>query len=77
MAKKSRQRKFDAKRPPEAGQNGFSLASATHKPWQIAAVCLVLAVVTILAYQRRAGTTISLSTTMTSMSSITPMSIRA
>jgi protein O-mannosyl-transferase len=50
MAKKSRQRKFDAKRPPESGKSA-SLAAATHKPWQIAAVCLLLAVVTILAYQ--------------------------
>ncbi|MGA3264178.1 MAG: tetratricopeptide repeat protein [Terracidiphilus sp.] len=49
MAKKSRQRKFQGKRPPEAPGN--TVASATHKPWQIAAVCLVLAVVTIFAYR--------------------------
>ncbi len=52
MAKKSRQRKLRGKRPPESpAAITDSLAPANHPSWQIAAVCLVLAVVTIFAYQ--------------------------
>jgi tetratricopeptide (TPR) repeat protein len=52
MAKKSRQRKSQLKRPPEspAGKT-VPLAPASTKPWQIAAVCVILAVVTLFAYQ--------------------------
>jgi tetratricopeptide (TPR) repeat protein len=45
MASKSRQRKSQAKRP-QAGKT----ATTTHKPWQIAAVCLLLALSTAFAY---------------------------
>ncbi len=52
MAKKSRQRKFQGKRSPLAPSGKTApIASATHKLWQIAAVCLVLAVVTLFAYR--------------------------
>ncbi len=52
MSKKSRQRKSDNKRPPQApaGKNN-TIAPASHKPWQIAAVCVVLAVVTVVSYR--------------------------
>jgi protein O-mannosyl-transferase len=52
MAKKSRLRKFQGQRSSEM-QTGKTapLVSSTHKPWQIAAVCLVLAVITVFAYQ--------------------------
>ena len=52
MAKKSRPRKFEAKRPPgaPAGET-VALAPATHKPWQNAAVCIVLVVVTVFSYR--------------------------
>ncbi len=52
MSIKSRQRKFQLKRPPDAaGGKTLPIAPATHKPWQIAVVCLVLAVVTVFAFQ--------------------------
>ena len=52
MAKKSRLRKFDAKRPPGApAGKTVALAPATHKPWQIAAVCIVLVVVTVFSFR--------------------------
>ena len=52
MAKKSRQRKFQGKRPPEApAGRTVALAAATHRPWQIAAVCVVLAAVTAFAFR--------------------------
>ncbi|MGD0521766.1 MAG: hypothetical protein ABSA48_10970, partial [Terracidiphilus sp.] len=52
MPKKSRQRKSQVKRPPEApAGKTVSIAPATHKPWQIAVVCLVLAVVTVVAFR--------------------------
>jgi len=52
MPKKSRQRKSQAKRAPgaPAGKN-VPIAPATHKPWQIAVACVVLAVVTIFAFR--------------------------
>ena len=52
MAKKSRQRKPQPKRPLEA-QAGKSapFAPVTYKSWQVAAVCLVLAVATLLTFQ--------------------------
>ena len=37
-------------RPPQAPA-GKTIAPATHKPWQIAVVCLVLAVVTVFVYR--------------------------
>jgi tetratricopeptide (TPR) repeat protein len=49
MASKSRQRKSQAKRPP-AGKTA-PIPTPTHKPWQIAAVCILLALATALAYQ--------------------------
>ena len=52
MAKKSRRRKFEAKRPSEAlAGKTVALAPATHKPWQITAVCIVLVVVTVFAFR--------------------------
>jgi tetratricopeptide (TPR) repeat protein len=52
MAKKSRQRKFQGKRPPDApAGKAVPIVPATHKSWQIAAVCVVLAVVTVVAYR--------------------------
>jgi len=52
MAKKSRQRKSQVKRPPEApAGKTVSVTPATHKPWQIAVICVVLAVVTVVAFQ--------------------------
>ncbi len=52
MAKKSRQRKSHGQRPPQAPAGRTApIAPATHKPWQIAAVCLVLAVVTLVAFR--------------------------
>ena len=52
MAKKSRQRKSQLKRPSEA-QAGKSalLAPTTYKPWQVAVVCVVLAITTLLTFQ--------------------------
>ncbi len=52
MARKSRQRKSQVKRPPEAlAGKTVPNAPATHKPWQIAVVCIALAMVTLLAYR--------------------------
>ena len=52
MPKKSRQRKSQVKRPPEApAGKTVPVALAAHKPWQIAAVCVVLAVVTVVAFR--------------------------
>ena len=52
MAKKSRQRKLQLKRPPDvqAGK-AAPVAPATYKPWQVAVVCLVLALSTLLTFQ--------------------------
>src|ERR1039458_3391387 len=52
MAKKSRRHKLEGKRPPQSpAPNAFSPAPSAHNPWQITAVCLVLAVATIFAYR--------------------------
>ena len=52
MAKKSRRRKFEARRPPGApAGKTVAMAPATHKPWQIAAVCIVLVVVTVFSFR--------------------------
>ena len=52
MPNKSRQRKSQLKRPPDAQSgNAVSISPTSHKPWQIAAVCVVLAVVTLLAFR--------------------------
>jgi tetratricopeptide (TPR) repeat protein len=52
MAKKSRRQKLEGKRPPQThAPNAFPPAPSAHKPWQIAAVCLLLAVATIFAYR--------------------------
>ncbi len=52
MAKRSRQRKFQGKSPPDApAGKTVPIAPAIHKPWQIAAVCVALAVVTLFAYR--------------------------
>ena len=52
MAKKSRQRKSQDKRPPVApAEKTAPIVHATHKAWQIAAVCVVLTMVTVVAYR--------------------------
>ncbi len=52
MTSKSRQRKSRDKRPAvDRGEQGASFAPVSSKPWQIAAVCVVLAVVTLIAYR--------------------------
>ncbi|MGA3264733.1 MAG: tetratricopeptide repeat protein [Terracidiphilus sp.] len=52
MPGKSRQRKSHGQRPHEApAGKTVATAPATHKPWHIAAVCLVLAVVTVFAFR--------------------------
>ena len=51
MRKKSRQRSIQNKRPAEAMAGKTAVPAATHKPWQIAAVCVVLAVVTAIAFR--------------------------
>ncbi len=52
MAKKSRQRKIQGKRPPEAPAGKTSpITPVTAKPWQIAAVCVVLVAVTAFCYR--------------------------
>jgi tetratricopeptide (TPR) repeat protein len=52
MAKKSRQRKSQFKRPTEApAGKTVPIAPATHKPWQIVVMCIVLALVTLFAYR--------------------------
>jgi tetratricopeptide (TPR) repeat protein len=52
MAKKSRQRKVQGKRPPEAttGKTNPS-GPATEKPWMIAAICAVLVLATVISYR--------------------------
>ncbi|MGA3264805.1 MAG: tetratricopeptide repeat protein [Terracidiphilus sp.] len=52
MSRKSRQRKSQSQRPPQPPpEKTLPVAPATRKPWQIAAVCLVLAVVTLVAFR--------------------------
>src|SRR5208337_405215 len=52
MAKKSRQRKLQVKRTPEAPSGKtISSAPAKYKPWWIAAVCVVLVLATVLSYR--------------------------
>ena len=52
MSSKSKQRKSQGRRQPVASSAKSALASSSaNKPWQIAAVCLVLAVVTAFAYR--------------------------
>ncbi len=52
MAKKSRRHKLETRRAQQSrAPNAFSPASSAHKPWQIAAVCLILAAATIFAYR--------------------------
>jgi protein O-mannosyl-transferase len=52
MPKKSRQRKSPGQRTPEAQAGKKVLnVSPVHKPWQIAVVCIVLAVITFVAYE--------------------------
>ncbi|MGA2635472.1 MAG: tetratricopeptide repeat protein [Terracidiphilus sp.] len=52
MAKKSSQRKPQFKRSPEAATGKSALVpSATYKPWQVAVVCFVLALSTLLTFQ--------------------------
>jgi tetratricopeptide (TPR) repeat protein len=52
MAKKSRQRKIQGKRPPEAPvDKTVDFAPITNKPWQIAVVCAVLVLVTVFVYR--------------------------
>ena len=52
MQKKSRHRKFPGKRPTESpGEKAVPFAPASHKSWQIAAVCVFLAMVTIFAFR--------------------------
>jgi tetratricopeptide (TPR) repeat protein len=51
MAKKSRQRKLQVKRTPEAPSGKtISSAPAKYKSWWIAAVCVVLVLATVLSY---------------------------
>jgi tetratricopeptide (TPR) repeat protein len=52
MPSKSRQRKLRAQHPPkELAEKTVPSVSTSYQPWQIAAVCLVLAVVTVVAFQ--------------------------
>ena len=52
MAKKSRQRKIQGKRPPEApAGKTISGTPAMYKPWWVAAVCVVLVLATVLSYR--------------------------
>jgi tetratricopeptide (TPR) repeat protein len=52
MTSKSRQRKSRDKRPTgDRGEKGVSIGQVSAKPWQIAAVCVLLAVVTVVAYR--------------------------
>ena len=52
MSKRSCLRKPQDKRPPEMPPGKTAPTSpATHKPWQVAAVCAVLALVTVITYQ--------------------------
>ena len=52
MAKKSRQGRSPIRRAPDATSGKTATtALAAHKPWQIAAVCVLLAVLTAFAYR--------------------------
>ncbi len=52
MPRKTQQSKSQDKRPPATpARKTATTAHAIHKPWQIAAVCAVLAVVTLTAYR--------------------------
>ena len=52
MSKKSRQRKSHDKRPSDSSvANPLPIAPAHNKPWQIASVCIILAVVTIFVFR--------------------------
>src|ERR1035438_4085254 len=52
MAKKSRQRKFEVKRSTETlSAKTAPTAAEPHKPWQIAAVCALLALITVITFQ--------------------------
>ena len=52
MSKKARQRKLQVKQTPGAlSENSTPFTSATTKPWQIAAVCLALILVTVFAFR--------------------------
>ncbi len=52
MAKKSQQRKLQARRPPEAlAGKTISSAPAMYKPWWIATVCVFLVLATVLSYR--------------------------
>jgi hypothetical protein len=52
MAKKSRQRKVQARRPQEAAVGKANAgASAIDKPWWIVAVCAVLILATVVSYR--------------------------
>jgi protein O-mannosyl-transferase len=52
MARKSRQRNTAIKRPPQAlAATSVHVATPTYKAWQIAAVCVVLALITVIAYR--------------------------
>ena len=52
MPRKSRQRKSHGQRPPAApAEKTVPFVPVTHQPWQIAAVCVVLTVVTVIAFR--------------------------
>jgi hypothetical protein len=52
MPRKSRQRKSQGQRPPKAlAGKTATIVPATHKPWWIAATCVVLVVVTVFAFR--------------------------
>ena len=52
MAKRSRQRKIQGKRPPQAqAEQAVPTAPINQKPWQIAVVCAVLVLVTVFIYR--------------------------
>jgi Tfp pilus assembly protein PilF len=52
IAKKSRQLKSQVKRPSEAPTGKtVPIASSTHRPWQIAAICVVLAAATLFSFR--------------------------
>ncbi len=50
MAGKTRQRKSHSQRPPKT-LGEWTFASAAHKPWQIAALCAILVVVTVFSFR--------------------------
>ena len=52
MAKRSRQRKIQGKRPPQAqAEQAVPTAPINQKPWQIAIVCAVLVLATVFIYR--------------------------